>query len=85
MDFDLMNKAGLSVLEIAYLLGLSRSAVNNWKRGLTSPHFLLEKQMAAFDRMIRAAVDNNVLPADCSREERKILLEKMKNLLRNKQ
>ncbi len=58
----IFKKSGLSVREIALLVGVSRIAVHNWVAGRTSPHKFIEPRVAAVQLLLIDHVECGDLP-----------------------
>lgn len=61
MDFSVINKAGLTQGELAWLCGVSRVTANKWLNG-KGVHFLLEAQVSKTLNAVSAAIDHEILP-----------------------
>lgn len=64
MDFGLIGKAGLTQVEFAEIVGVSRVTVNMWSRGRVKPSRFVRVKVLKTLSAIRKAVENKSLPAD---------------------
>lgn len=60
--FELVKKAGLSMSEMATILGVSRVAVYNWKAKRTKPHALLVERVGRLITFLEEQIKSNKLP-----------------------
>jgi hypothetical protein len=79
--FKTLKKAGLSIDEGAFILGVSRAAVFNWKSGRSKPHKLLQGRLVKFEHMLESLLKQNKLPLPAAdADARKGKIEKLKSI-----
>lgn len=62
VDLSVVLKAGLTQVEVADVLGVSRVTLNMWVRGKMRPHRLHVKDVEARLALLRRAVEQNLIP-----------------------
>jgi predicted DNA-binding transcriptional regulator AlpA len=79
--FETVEKAGLTMPEVALVLGVSRAVPYNWKKG-KAPHKMLLPRVSKFEQMLKTMIKQNKLPLpDIGDEERKAKIQKLKSVL----
>lgn len=78
--FDKMKKAGLSVDEVAVIVGVSRVSIFNWRAGRSKPHPQVQYKVDRLVVFLTELLDLGKLPlrGELSRDERKIRIAKLK-------
>lgn len=64
MDFDIIKTAGITRLDFATLVGVSRASVQNWVAGKTEPSHLIADRVHEVLESLRLAVERGALPID---------------------
>lgn len=63
MDFNLIERAGLTQLEFSRVVGYSRPSVNLWRNGRKAPGPVATAKLARAAAALRAAIKDKDLPA----------------------
>lgn len=64
MQFDVIDKAGLTQTQFANLVGVSRVTVNTWVRGHMKPRRHIQPRVARALKLINEALEARRLPVD---------------------
>ena len=62
MDFTVIKRAGMSQLEFAKLVGVSRVTTNLWVRCKMTPHRYIKPRIASVLLSMECAIENRDLP-----------------------
>lgn len=87
MDFSIVTKAGISQVNFAKVIGVSRVSVCKWMTGKASPHLLHARRIKQLLSAIELAVEDGDLPLPAGMEPgaaikriKHIIVEKVKKV-----
>lgn len=63
MNFQFAIKAGLTQVELAKVLGVSRVTVNHWVNGKMNPHRYIRDDVAHKLCLLQMAIEEGLIPA----------------------
>lgn len=78
--FPEIKKSGLTIIEFAGLIGVTRIAVHNWIARRSKPHTLIKDRVASAREFLVKLIDNGKLPmgGELTRVQRNEKIEKLK-------
>ncbi|MBP8183609.1 MAG: helix-turn-helix transcriptional regulator [Rhodoferax sp.] len=69
---DIVRHTGITIDELAYLCGVSRTTASKWVNKRSTPHVLIAKKVHSVLRTLSIAHINNVLPLRHNSERIKV-------------
>lgn len=69
LDFSMVQASGLTQVELAKVLGVSRTTVNLWFNGKMNPHRLHAEHVERRMELLSAALRKNLIPKQTGRRK----------------